>query len=198
MKINHVLVDLENVRPEGVSELDRDVFRLIVFIGANQAKLGVELVSAIQKLGERAQYVGIAGEGKNNLDFHIACYAGRLTALDPECCVHIIAKDKGYDRLIEHLVGLGLPVARWESITDIPILKTTSMASVDDMQSAILSYLVKRGKQRPASLKTLSGSVSALFQPKLEEPEVAKLLKQLQGLGLFRVVGSRVEYSLPD
>ncbi len=197
MKKNYVLVDFENVRPETVAELDKEVFRLMVFVGANQTKVNYELVAAMQRMGERAEYVKIAGEGRNNLDFHIACYAGRLTALDAECYVHIIAKDKGYDRMVEHLVAKGFHVARWERVTDIPILKTTSTAPLDDKQSTILAYLVKRGEQRPATIKTLTGSVSALFQPKLGEAEVATLLRELQGLGLFTLDGNRVVYSLP-
>jgi hypothetical protein len=86
------------LQPEAIAELDKEHFKLMVFLGTNQGKLNYELVAAMQRMGERAEYVKIAGEGKNNLDFHIACYAGRLTALDPECNVHIIAKDRGYDR----------------------------------------------------------------------------------------------------
>lgn len=198
MKTNYVLVDLENVRPEMVAELEQEVFRLMVFMGANQTKVPYEVAAAMQRMGERAEYVKIAGEGKNNLDFHITCYAGRLTALDPTCYVHIIAKDKGYDRLVEHLVAKDFHVARWESVADIPILKTTSAAPLDEKQSTILAYLVKRGDQRPASIKTLAGSVSALFQPKLDDTEVAALLKQLQDLGLYTVIGAKVVYSLPQ
>ena len=195
--MNYVLVDYENVRPESVAELDREVFRLMVFVGANQTKLNYEVADVMQRMGERGEYVKIAGEGKNNLDFHIACYAGRLTALDPECYVHIIAKDKGYDRMVEHLAAKGFHVARWEAVHDIPILKTTSTAPLDDKQSIILAYLLKRGAQRPASIKTLTGSVSALFQPKLDDAEVAELVTQLRELGLYTVDGSKVVYSLP-
>ena len=198
MKKNYVLVDFENARPESAAELDREIFRPMLFVGANQTKIGYELAAAMHRMGDRAEYVKIAGEGRNNLDFHIACYAGRLTALDPECYLHIIAKDKGYDQLVEHLVAKGFHVARWESIADIPVLKTTSTAPLDDKQSTILAYLVKRGEQRPASIKTLRGSVSALFQPKLGEPEVAELLDQLKTLGLFTLDGNKVVYSLPS
>ena len=198
MKKNYVLVDFESVQPETVAELEKEMFALKIFVGANQTKLNYDLAAAVQRMGERAEYVKIAGEGKNNLDFHIACYVGRLTALEPECYVHIIAKDKGYDRMVEHLVSEGLHVARWESVTDIPVLKTTATAPVDDKQSAILAYLIKRGEQRPASMKTLRGSVSALFQPKLEEAEVVALLEQLRSLGLFMLDGNRVVYSLPN
>ena len=198
MRTNYVLIDYENVQPDSVTELNKEHFRLMVFVGAAQGKVNYDLVAAMQEMGARAQYVKIAGDGKNNLDFHIACYAGRLTAVDPESYVHIVSKDHGYDRLIEHLQSKGLHVARCPEVSDIPILKTVNTAPVDDKQSVILAYLIKRGSQRPGSVKTLGGSVSALFQPRLDDAEVAELLKQLQDLGVFSVDGTRVIYSLPD
>ena len=71
-------------------------------------------------------------------------------------------------------------------------------ASSDDKLSLILANLVKRGPQRPASLKTLAGSVSSLFQPRLGEADVAELLNELQRNGVFVVNGGKVVYSLPD
>ena len=67
-----------------------------------------------------------------------------------------------------------------------------------DGEPVILAYLVRRGAQRPASTKTLSTSIGALFQPKLDDPEVQGLLAELQRNGVFVVNGSKVVYSLPD
>jgi hypothetical protein len=77
-------------------------------------------------------------------------------------------------------------------------VRTTSSAPVDDKLSIILAYLVKRGPQRPATLKTLTGSICALFQPKLPEGEATTLLAELQRNSVFVVNGSKVTYSLPD
>jgi hypothetical protein len=39
---------------------------------------------------------------------------------------------------------------------------------------------------------------TALFNPKLEQPEATALIEQLRANGVFEVVGSRLQYGLPD
>ena len=55
------------------------------------------------------------------------------------------------------------------------------------MTARIVEYLVRRGAQRPASMKTLLGSIAALFQPKLDDVQVEGvaelLLACLFGMG---------------
>ena len=72
MKTNYVLIDYENVQPATLAILDQEHFRIIVFVGANQAKITFEVASALQPMGTRAEYVRISGNGANALDFHIA------------------------------------------------------------------------------------------------------------------------------
>ena len=198
MKTNYVLIDYENVQPDVVADLAEDHFKVVVFVGANQPRIDVNVVTALQSLGPRAEYVKVTGTGRNALDFHIAYFLGRLAVSDPEACFHIISGDKGYDPLLEHLKSKGLHATRSTDIKQIPIIKMTGKASSDDKLSLILAYLVRRGPQRPASLKTLTGSVSSLFQPRLGEADVAALLNELQGNGVFVVKGTKVVYSLPD
>ena len=100
--------------------------------------------------------------------------------------------------MLDHLRGRGLHVARSVDVSAIPIIKPTSSASLDDKMSTNLAYLLKRGAQRSASIKTLTGSVSSLFQPKLGNEEVASLLAELQRGGAFSINGTKVIYSLPD
>lgn len=47
-------------------------------------------------------------------------------------------------------------------------------------------------------MKTLLGSTAALFNPRLEEAEAASLVEQLRTNGVFEVVGSKLQYGLPD
>jgi hypothetical protein len=156
------------------------------------------VATALQALGTRAEYIRVSAAGRNALDFHIAYYLGRLALSEPDAYFHVIAVYKGYDPLIEHLRGKGIHASRWADVSDIPIVRTSGTAPADDKLSVILAYLVRRSVQRPASIKTLGTSVSALFHPKLEEGEVAKLLAELQGNGVFVINGSKVTYSLPD
>jgi len=198
IKTNYVLIDYESVQPEIVATLKDDHFKILMFIGPNQARIDINVATALQALGTRAEYIRVSAAGRNALDFHIAYYLGRLAVSEPDAYFHVIAVDKGYDPLIEHLRSKGIQATRCADVNDIPIVRTSGTAPADDKLSIILAYLVKRGAQRPASTKTLSTSIGALFQPKLDDGEVQTLLAELQRNGVFVVNGSKVAYSLPD
>ena len=68
MRINYVLIDLENVQPASLAGLDTEFFKVLIFVGASQTKIPFELASAAQKLGIRATYIKISGNGSNALD----------------------------------------------------------------------------------------------------------------------------------
>ena len=72
MKKDYVLIDYENVQPTAIEALEHEHFHVIVFVGASQAKVTYEVASVLQRMGERASYIKIAGNGSNALDFHIA------------------------------------------------------------------------------------------------------------------------------
>lgn len=198
MKTNYVLIDYENVQPDFAELLAPEHFKVIVFVGANQARVNFDLVSALQAKGAGGRYIKISGNGRNALDFHIAYYIGQLAVTDPEAYFHVIAEDRGMDPLIQHLQAQGIKVTRSVAIQDIPIVKLDSEAPRDDKLSAVLAYLVSRGTQRPASMKTLIGSISALFNPRLDEPATKALIDELEANGLFTMDGSKIVYSLPD
>lgn len=79
VKTNYVLIDYENVQPEAMAVLAQEHFKVLVFVGANQAKVTFEVASVLQQMGDRAEYVKITGNGSNALDFHIAFYIGVLS-----------------------------------------------------------------------------------------------------------------------
>jgi hypothetical protein len=82
--MNYVLIDFENVQPKNLEILSKHPFKVFIFCGANQTKLPYDLTVATQPLGDNARYVKISGNGRNALDFHIACYVGELATLDPQ------------------------------------------------------------------------------------------------------------------
>jgi hypothetical protein len=43
-------------------------------------------------MGERGEYIKVAGAGRNALDFHIAYYIGRIASQAPEAFFHIISR----------------------------------------------------------------------------------------------------------
>jgi hypothetical protein len=127
MTTHHLLVDFENVPVKSLAKLSghADV-RIKVFLGKNNNKLGTELVMAMQALGHRAEYVRLTSTGPNALDFHIACYLGRILTADAAARCTVISKDKGFDALIAHLVAEGRQVARHPSIDAVPDFKGTA------------------------------------------------------------------------
>jgi hypothetical protein len=78
MRTNYVLIDYENVQPADLAILDQEHFKILLFVGANQTKIGFEIVSVLQHMGSRAEYIKISGNGPYALDFHIAFYIGQL------------------------------------------------------------------------------------------------------------------------
>lgn len=198
MKQNHVLIDYENVQPDVATALAQPVFKVWVFIGVQQAKVKFDLLDLVQQKGQNARVIRMTSSGRNALDFHMSYYLGQLIAAEPDGYFHLIAKDTGMEPLLEHLREKGTKVWRWPDVFEIPIVKASADVPTDEKLSRIVEYLVRRGKQRPATMKTLVGSAAALFNPKLDEKEAAELVAQLQANGVFEVIGSKLRYGLPE
>ena len=198
MKINYVFIDYENVKTSIGERLASDVFKMFLFVSPLQSRVNFDIAQALQRKGDAAQYIKVGAAGKNALDFHIAYYIGSIAAKEPDAYFHVITEDKGLDPLIEHLCAADLKVSHHSTIEEIPILKADASNPRDDKLSSIIEYLVRRGKQRPATMKTLQGSVSALFQPKLDPEETSSLLQELQKQGIFHCDQSKVVYGLPE
>ena len=183
MSKHYILIDYENVQTKSLSVLQgapNQAFRIMVFVGANQSKLPVELVSSMQGFGDKAQYVRITGSGRNALDFHIAYYLGALTERDPKGIFHVISKDTGYDQLIRHLKGKKINAARQKDLFEIPWLSSANKKPADEQISAIVKNLSARGSARPRKVKTLKNSINSLFGNKLEPEKIDNLVKELQ------------------
>lgn len=197
MRTNYVLIDYENVQPTSLAGLDAEHFRVIVFVGASQNKLSFDTAAAVQKLGARAEYIKIAGNGANALDFHIAFHIGHLAAQDPTAFFHIISKDTGFDPLILHLKDRKVFASRTKAIMDIPLLKLANVKTTLEKIDAVLAKLQQCGVAKPRTLKTLTNAISSLFQKQLTEGELASLLKELQAKGFITVDKTKITYALP-
>jgi hypothetical protein len=197
MKINYVLIDYENVQPKNLASLAEEHFRVKVFVGANQAKVPIELAEAMQALGERAEYVRISGNGSNALDFHIAYYIGRIAATEPKAFFHIISRDTGFDPLIAHLKSKGILSNRSASLDGIPILTGLAEASKDDQVDAVVAKLKGMPKSRPQRERTLRTMISAWFGNKLDAPALDRIVNELVRRKLVGIDGVKVSYSLP-
>src|SRR5882757_4103914 len=119
--------------------LDQEHFKVIVFVGASQAKVSFEMAAALQRMGAKADYIKISGNGSNALDFHIAFYIGHLAAADADACFHIISKDTGFDPLIAHLKSKKILAQRWRDVGELPQARATNTKTPNEKLALILS-----------------------------------------------------------
>lgn len=183
MKNNYILIDFENVQPKNLEILRGHAFTLLVFLGANQKSVPFDVAKALQSFGKKADYLKITGNGSNALDFHIAFYLGELAAKDTNAYFHVISRDKGFDPLIAHLRQKKIPALRHVDLCEIPFVKIANACSLDQKIEAIVDSLKSRGTSRPRKVKTLKGTVNALFLRTLEEEELETLVYELKRRG---------------
>ena len=198
MRTNYVLIDYENVQPAALAALEKEHFKILVFVGASQTKVNYEIADSLQRLGPKASYIKISGNGPNALDFHIAYYIGQLAAADKDGFFHIISKDTGFDPLIAHLKTKKIYACRSRDVSDMPIVKVANSKSPTEKIEVIVANLKQRGPSKPRTVKTLTSTISSLFQKALPEEELGALLKSLQKQGYVAVNETKVSYSLPE
>ena len=197
MKIHYILIDYENVQTKSLSVLQgapNQAFRIMVFVGANQSKIPIELVSSMQSFGDKAEYIRITGSGRNALDFHIAYYLGALTEREPKAIFRVISKDTGYDQLIRHLKGKHINVTRQKDLFDIPWLSSANKKPADEQLTAIVENLSARGSSRPRKVTTLKNSINSLFGNKLDPARIDSLVDDLQAQNYVVIKQENVTY----
>lgn len=195
MRNHYVLIDFENVQPASLELLASQEFRVLVFVGENQTKLPFGTVVSLQKLGVRAEYVKIAGNGSNALDFHIAYYVGVLSAAEPAAHFYIVSKDAGFDPLIRHLKSKNILTYRVKSIGEIMLAKANSTKSPEERILIVVERLARPEITKPRTVKTLSSSIASYFQKQLTDEEVSAVVAGLILRGAISVVGTRVTYA---
>lgn len=197
MRTNYVLIDFESVQPASLSALEHDLYRVIVFVGATQARLPFEVVSATQRMGERAQYVKMSGSGPNALDFHIAFYIGELAAQDPTAFFHIISKDTGFDPLVRHLKGRHIFAARSASIEEMPQVRVSPKKTAQERARAFAESLRQPKSTKPRTDKTLARHIATYFQKQQpSDEEVAAVVAAMQKAGYLAINAGKVTYTL--
>jgi hypothetical protein len=191
------LIDFESVQPKQLAALDHDHFKVMLFVGAHQAKLPYEIAAAIQRLGTKVEYVKISGSGPNALDFHIAFYIGEIASADPTAYFHIISKDKGFDPFIRHLRARKIFAARAKDISEIPLVKAANSKSPEQRLEIVVTRLRQLKAAKPRTVKTLKSTIASLFQKQLSDREVTAVLDALHSRGLVAITDEKVTYALP-
>lgn len=195
-----VLIDLENVQPDNLDALSKLPVSVYVFTGEKQSKIPLDFAAAMQRLGKRAAYVRMTGNGPNALDFHIAFYVGELAAASPDAHFYIVSKDKGFDPLVTHLAnreGRPIVIKRVGSIGNVAKRPKEQNGSTQTRIDAILNNLAARGSSKPRKIETLSNTINTLFASPLSASELSTLLGLLEARGYITVKDKKVSYTLP-
>lgn len=171
-----------------------DSFRVVIFVGASQKNVPIEMVTSAQKLGSRVEWTKVGAEGRNALDFFIACRLGRVLEKQPprpECIV--LSKDKGFDPLLRHLNGVGLKCRRIDSLHE---LGKQAVARLDpDVQRAIEVLGKSEKRSRPRKRKTLAQAISAMFQKKLSRQDIDRIIDTLFSKQLIHEAHGLITYN---
>jgi len=166
MKTTYVLIDYENVQVKSLALLKGDHFRVVVFLGPKNTKIGADLAMAMQALGSKAEYIKLDASGHNALDFHITYCLGKLAALDANNTFCIISKDTGFDSLIKYVKKNNINCSRAVSIEAMLGVKVPPVEKVVPKEPAVVKAPVvdapvvvkakavtKKAKPIPAKLK---------------------------------------------
>ena len=190
MSRHYVLVDFENVQPRNLGLLRGGGFRIKVFLGSQQGKLDLDFVRAVQAFGEDAEYIQMAGSGKNALDFHLAYFLGKLSAEHPDAAFSIISRDTGFDPLVRYLKANGIECKRSAAVTDIPHIKSPTLTPAPAAAAAAPRKAVKAAKpaapakaarKAPAKARPAPAKAAA-FDPARLELVLLNLRKRDKGL----------------
>lgn len=196
MTTHYVFIDYENVHPESLRMLYGLPVRVMVFVGAKQLRVPIDLACSLQTLGDAAEYVRISGCGHNALDFHIAYALGQLSVSESAAAFHVISKDSGSEPLMTHLRSQGIAAHRWSEISEIPLLKNAKPATPEERLASIVVNLRQRGVAKPRKVSTLSNTIDALFPKSLPPCDVQALVEALRREGYISVEGESVHYHL--
>jgi hypothetical protein len=191
-RIEHVLIDYENVQPDDLALLQCGSFRVKVFVGPRQPTIRKDVVLAIQKFG--GDFVDVPTIGKDAVDFHIAYYLGTIATTEPNAWLHVISKDTGFDPLIQHLQGNGRYARRSECIGEIPSVKAAEKQKRKKLLYDAVMFLDGiEVEKRPATLEALQNSLGAYFK-QLDEHQVEILIQGLKSQRFLAESEGRIQY----
>lgn len=198
LRTNYILIDYENVRPASLSIVSEYPFRVLLFVGATQNKIPIELAALMQALGNNAEYVRVDGIGKNALDFHLVLYLGRLIEKEANGYFHIISKDSGFDTVIKHLRDQKVLVQKYAQINDILILKGSGVKTLSERVAATVEFLISRGNAKPRKIDTLSNAINAYFGRTLPSEAIDNIIGELVKRQVIVNDNGKVHYRFPE
>jgi len=187
-----LLVDYENVQQVDFG-LVAEGYDVMVFVGANQKSVPIELVAGAQKLGSRVRWERVDGSGRNALDFFIACQLGRVAERSSGTQCTVLSKDKGFDPLLRHLNRNGLKCRRINSLLE---LGAKAQPKSEPNYMRVVEVLGRSEKKsRPRTRLTLKKHVAAMFNGNpLKPAELNRVIDLLFANKMISETNNRLTY----
>lgn len=173
-RTNYIFVDFENVPEAELSRIANKPVKVILILGQRHKSLPVKIVKLIQKYAEQVRLVETELNGKNALDFVLACEIGVESERDPNGYFHVLSGDKGFDALIRHLKSKGLHAARHAAFGEILVLMNLA-----ERLKFLPSHLKAHQAGHPKTRKTLEAYIQAAFGRALSPGEVEETIQGL-------------------
>ena len=186
-----LLVDFENVQRFDLARLDNDV-RIVIYVGASQKSVPIELVKRLQDLGGRVEWQKVEGNGSNALDFFIACHLGRVLERSPQIQCIVLSNDKGFDPLLRHLDRSGLKCRRINRIADLD--PKADLADGPEFARVVEILKKSEKKSRPRKRKKLGGYIASIFQNKLDPEAIDRIIDKLLAEKMVSETGNAMAY----
>lgn len=193
-----ILVDFENIQKFDFEHIDTTNTNVAIFVGKSQNKIPFTLVERAQAFGERLVWVKIAGDGKNNLDFHLAFEMGRLCErVEHEIEIIVLSKDSGYDSLIRYVNELGIKTRRIANPAELS--DSTKPLPSSNFTNYIVNNLNKIDSQkRPRTRRTLKKHMESLLREKAGTNEIDAILEEMFIKGLLSEINNRLKYTFDN
>ncbi len=191
-----ILIDFENTQKVDIDLINTEDTEVTVFIGKSQNRIPFTLVQRLQSLGERVRWLKIAGDGKNNLDFHIAYELGRLREkYQRDLSLVVLSKDNGYDSLIRYIAESGIPARRIANLAELS--DNNRKLPTSKFTNGIVANLKKIDSQkRPRAKGTLKKHIESLLRDKASASELEEILEEMFINGTISESNNRLRYKL--
>lgn len=197
MRINHVLIDYENVQPEIEGQIDPEVFRITFLLGALQKHVPTELLLKLQAKGIQAQWIQCPTVRKNALDFLLAFQLGEIVGTSRDVCLHVISKDSDFDPLLEYVHKIRkIPAYRHPSFAEIPTLRKTPN-TLKEQVAEVITHFQTPTATKPRTQTTFRNFVAKLFRDTLQPNQLDALIAELTRRGHIKANGTKLEHSWP-
>jgi hypothetical protein len=191
-----ILVDFENIQKLDFEHIDTTDTDILIFVGRSQSKIPFQLVEKAQTFGERLRWLKIAGDGKNNLDFHLAFELGRLCEqYNNDVELIILSKDSGYDSLIKYINELRGHASRIANAAELA--DSTKQLPTSNFTGNIVANLMKINNQkRPRTRITLKKHIESLLRDKVSSSEIDLIIEEMFVRGLLTLTNNRLKYNI--